>query len=455
MMRANHGGVPQVAPADPFGDMTAPEAAVPMNVKPAILVGLVVILLGLGGFGTWAAVAELSSAVVANGTVKVFSNRKKVQPLEGGVVAELLVRNGDVVTAGDVLIRLDQTRSEASYAIVQGNYDSTQAAVARLRAERDGADDIAFPDDLLTRRSEPEVAEILQGQRAMFTARRESLTGQVSIIDERIGQLSQEIAGLNAQVDSKHRQIELIEGELEGLTALFEKGYVPKTRLLALKREAASLQGERGEHLAAIARARGLISEARLEIVQIRKGFTEQVVSELRQLESEMYDLAERRNAVAYNLTQTEIKATASGYVVGLDVHTVGGVVQPGATLLEIVPADETLVIEARIMPMDIDDVARGLAADVQFTAFPQRTTPKVEGHVTYVSADSLLDQQTGQSYFLAHVTVPKPQIQRLGDRQLQPGMPADVLIKVGERTPLDYLMQPITDSMRKAWREP
>ncbi len=433
----------------------APEAPVPANARPAILVGVIVILLGLGGFGTWASVAELSSAVVASGTVKVFSNRKKVQPLEGGVVAELLVRNGDAVTAGDVLIRLDRTQTQASYAIVQGNYDATQAAVARLRAERDGADAIVFSDELTARRDEPDVAEILRGQRAMFTARRESVEGQVKILRERIGQLTQEIAGLTAQVDSKSRQIELIDSEIEGLTILFEKGYVPKTRLLALQREAASLQGQRGEHLAAIARARGLISEARLEIMQVRKSFVEQVLSELRRLENELYDLAERRNAVAYNLTQTEIRATASGHVVGLDVHTVGGVVQPGATLLEIVPADETLVIEARIMPIDIDDVARGLAADVQFTAFPQRTTPKVEGHVSYVSADSMLDEQNGQSYFLAHVTVPGTQIDRLGDRELQPGMPADVLIKIGARTPLDYLMQPITDSMNKAWREP
>ncbi|MCG8695248.1 MAG: HlyD family type I secretion periplasmic adaptor subunit [Minwuiales bacterium] len=436
------------------GSAVAVRDNVPRNSKPAILIGMIVVLLGMGGFGTWAAVADLESAVIASGTVKVFSNRKKVQPLEGGVVSELMVRNGDTVNVGDVLVTLDKTRNEASYAIVRGNFDATSAAVVRLRAERDGLDEIAFPADLTARADDPAVAEILQGQQALFHARRESLDGQIVMVRERVGQLREEIRGLQAQVDAQAIQIDLIERELIGLRQLLEKGYTSKTRVLALEREAARLQGERGQQIAAIARARRLIGEADLEVIQLKNDFTEKIAAELREHENELYDLAERRNAARYNLDQMKIKATASGTVVGLDVHTVGGVVQPGAVLMEIVPADESLVVEARVRPMDVDDVKVGLAADVQFTAFPQRTTPKLIGDLVYVSADSMQDQKTGESYFLAHIAVSEREARRLGDRELQPGMPADVFINTGERTPFDYLTQPIKDGMSKAWRE-
>ena len=447
-----------IRPPAPWFDDDRPAPvrdAVPRNSKPVILVGLIVVLLGIGGFGTWAAVADLDSAVIANGTVKVFSNRKKVQPLEGGVVSELLVRNGDYVDVGDVLVTLDKTRNEASYAIVQGNFDATTAAVSRLRAERDGMKEIPFPGDLTGRTDDPAVVEILQGQRALFDARRESLDGQIGMVRERVGQLREEIRGLQAQVDAQAAQIDLIERELIGLRQLLEKGYTSKTRVLALEREAARLRGERGQQIAAIARARRLITEAGLEVIQLKNDFSEKVAAELREHENELYDLAERRNAARYNLDQMKVKATANGFVVGLDVHTVGGVVQPGAVLMEIVPADESLVVEARVRPMDVDDIKVGLQADVQFTAFPQRTTPKLLGDVVYVSADSMLDQKTGESYFLAHVSVSESEARRLGDRELLPGMPADVFINIGERTPFNYLTQPIKDGMSKAWREP
>ena len=438
----------------PAAEALSDDTGVPMDPRPAMVAGLVVIAITFGGFGTWAAVAELASAVIAPGTVKVSSSRKKVQHLEGGVVKELAVRNGDLVRRGQVVVRLDETRAEASYAIMKGNWDAVRATVARLRAERDGADQIAFPQDLLDRTTDPGVAEILSGQRGLFTARRQSLTGQANMIDQRIGQLEEEIRGLNAQASAKDEQIVLIEDELQGLNELLAKGFTSRTRILALEREAAQLDGERGEHLAGAARAKRLISEARLEALQVKKTFQEQVATELREREVEMFDLAERVSAAAYTVERLEIVAPETGVVVGLATHTVGGVIQPGETLMEIVPAEDMLIVEAELRPVDIDEVAVGLKADIMFTAFTARDTPRVEGEVTYVSADSMVDQQTGLPFYLARVVVPDAEVARLGDRELAPGMPADVMIKTGSRTPLDYLLSPLTDSVSRAWRE-
>ncbi len=426
----------------------------PTNPWPAILAGFIVVFGALGGFGAWSAFANLSSAVVAQGTVKVYSNRKKVQTLEGGVVTELSVKNGDRVEVGDILVTLDRTRAAASHSIMQSNYDTSLAVVARLRAERDGLESIDYPEGLAERLEGTIVSEIVSAQEKLFAVRRVALNGQVAIVRERIGQLEEEIQGLNAQVSSKDRQLKLIEEELSGLRELYKKGYTTRTRILSLEREAANLGGERGEHLAAIAQSRRLIGEAQLEIVQVQKTFDEEVVTELQQKESELFDLEERLNATNYSLEQTQITATARGLVVGLAVHTVGGVLQPGETLLEIVPENDLLIVEAKVLPVDVDNIQIGLGADVQFTAFSQRTTPKLHGDVIYVSADSLIDPDTKAPYFAARIAIPEEEVARLDDKTLQPGMPADVLIITGERTPMNYLIKPIKESMDKAWRE-
>ncbi|TQV74392.1 HlyD family type I secretion periplasmic adaptor subunit [Denitrobaculum tricleocarpae] len=430
-------------------DMTAPT-----NPWPSIIVGFIVVFGALGGFGAWSALANLSSAVVAQGTVKVYSNRKKVQTLEGGVVTELAVKNGDRVEVGDILVTLDRTRAAASHSIMQSNYDTSLAVVARLRAERDGLENIDYPEGLAERLEGTSVSEIISAQEKLFSVRRAALNGQTAIVRERIGQLEEEIQGLNAQVSSKDRQLKLIEEELSGLRELYKKGFTTRTRILSLEREAASLGGERGEHLAAIAQSRRLIGEAQLEIVQVQKTFNEEVVTELQQKESELFDLEERLNATNYSLEQTQITATAKGLVVGLAVHTVGGVLQPGETLLEIVPENDLLIVEAKVLPIDVDNIQIGLGADVQFTAFSQRTTPKLHGDVIYVSADSLTDPDTKAPYFAARIAIPEEEVARLDDKTLQPGMPADVLIITGDRTPMNYLIKPIKESMDKAWRE-
>ncbi len=445
-------------PGDDEADVpTTPdgEAVVPTNPRPAITTGLVIIAVTFGGFGTWAATAPLNSAVISSGTVKVFSSRQKVQHLEGGIVREILVSNGDRVEAGQTLVRLDQTRALADYARVQGQYDQARTTVARLMAERDDLEDIVIPEDLTERAGLENVDELIEGQRTMFIARRQSRDGQLSMVNERINQLSEEINGLEAQAAAKSEQIRLIGDELEGLRELHEKGFAPKTRILALERGAAELRGELGDHKARMAQAKVQISEAELEKLQVLKSYKEQVVSELRERQTEMYDLAETLDKARFTLEETDIKAATAGVVVNKQVSAIGQVIRPGELVLEIVPQDDTLIIEAQVRIVDIDNVHKGLPADVQLTAFSQRNTPRIAGEVTYVSADSLVDERTGMPYYTAQISVPEDEVSRIGkDNRLQPGMPAEVFIQTGSRTPLGYLIQPIQESMNRAWRE-
>ncbi len=429
---------------------------VPVNSRPYILVGMLIVVFMFGGFSAWAAFAPLNSAVIATGTVKVFSSRKKIQHLEGGIVGEVLVSDGDEVEEGEVLVRLDRTRAIADRRRVQTQYDQARAAVARLVAERDGDAEIDFPADMLERRDEEaSVEEAISGQMKLFEARRAALEGQVSMVSERLNQLQEEILGLDAQVDSKTDQMKLLESELEGLRELHEKGYAPKTRILALERAGAELRGEKGSHTARIAQAKVLMGEAKLEMLQLRKNAQEAIETELRERQTEAFDLAESLEKARFTLEHTEIKAPEKGVVVNKQVNSSGQVIAPGEVVLELVPADDTLIIEARVRTADIDDVYEGLRADVQLTAFSQRTTPRLSGELTYVAADALVDERTGLPYYTANVSVTDEEVARLGgDRKLQPGMPAEVFIQTGARTPFDYLIQPIQESMSRAWRE-
>lgn len=437
---------------------TAPEiphASAPAKTRPAIIFGLAVVLLGLGSFAAWATVADLSSAIVAKATIKVLSNRKKVQSETGGTVRAITVTDGQHVKVGDVLIRLDDTKAGAAVDILQGNYDLAQATVSRLRAELAGADSIDFPDELRARASDPGVADILRGQRQLFEARRRALTGQIDMTREQVRQLGEQTNGLKAQSAAEADQIGLIEREHADLSQLLEKKLVPQSRVLALEREAARLKGAKGDHDAQIASAQAQIAAARLQMIQQRMTFEKEVSDELGAKEAEMFSLARQLLDARHTLEQTVIRATESGIVVGLEVHTIGGVVQPGETLLEIVPAADNLVLEAHIRPVDIDNVTVGLDAETVFPGLSRRELPRLVGQVTYVSADALSDPQLRTSYYTAYVSLSKAELAKLGGHELVPGMPAEVFIKTGERTPLAYLMQPLTESFSRAWREP
>lgn len=428
--------------------------AVKTDSRPYILAGLAILAVMIGGFGTWAAVAPLSGALVAPGVVTVETNRKTVQHLEGGIVLELRVRNGDVVQRDDVLIRLEDTRVKAQLAVIDGRREVLMAREARLAAERDDADRIAFPEALSRRMSVPKVAEIMRGQSELFAARRSAFQGSISVLEQRAAQLREEIHGLQAQHAAKARQIEIITKELHDLRELYEKGLVPRPRMLALEREKERLVGETGQHLADIARAEKAIGETALQVVQLRHTTRETAVTELREVEAEIFDLAERRVVFQDELERIEIRAPQSGQVVGLSVHTVGAVIKPGQPLMDIVPREDRLVVEARLRPEDVDKVAHGSKAHVRFSAFDRDRTPEVSGEVTTVSADRLIEQAGQEPYYAVRVGIAAGEIARLGQLQLRAGMPAEVFIQTGDRTALSYLMKPFMDALRRSFSE-
>ena len=424
------------------------------SARKAILAGVCVGALTFGGLGTWAASANLASAVLAPGTFVVEGDRKLVQHLEGGVVSQLFVKDGDSVEAGQLLLSLDATQVRASLGVLRANLDAALAERARLVAEREETSAIVFPDELIERGDDPGVQETVTGQNRLFEARWAAFEGRVEVLRQRIAQLKEEITGIEAQQRSKTRQAALIGEELAGLEELFAKGLTEKPRILALQRDQARLEGERGEHLAAIARAKKAIGETELEILQSTLQRQEEISTSLREVQTRILDLSERIAAARDRVDKIELRAPTAGVVVSLAITTEGAVLQPGETVLEIVPHDTRLVIEAKLRPDDIDSVAVGQTARLRLTALVQRTTPTLTGRLIYVSADRLEEQRSGEPYFLALVALDPDQIARLEGQPVLPGMPAEVMVETGARTALDYLVQPISDTLAKAWRE-
>ncbi len=460
----------RVAPPAPAGPEPAPWSAAPAvgpaaepessrsvsrpRIGRAVVVGLAVLGLFFGLLGGWAALAPLTSAAVASGVVKVDSNRKTVQHLEGGIIAALVVQNGDRVGAGELLVRLDAAQARAGWALLRGQHDALAARAARLAAERDGAAAIAFDGDLAARRADPAVAAILAGQETVFASRRTTLAGQLDILRQRQEQLEAEIASRRAQLAAARRQQALLGEEIADVQVLVKKGLERRTRLLGLRRQQAALEGAQGEQQGLIARARQQIGEARLQIINRRNGQIDQVVAELAEVRSRLGELKERLVASRDVLARRAIVSPIAGTVVNLRFFTPGGVIGPGEPILDIVPLDDRLVVEARIRPLDIDVVRPGLAAEVRLTAFKQRTTPTLKGRVAYVSADRLVDGASGVAYFTARIEIPAGELARLAGVALYPGMPAEVMVVTGRRTALGYLLDPLTASLGRAFRE-
>jgi HlyD family type I secretion membrane fusion protein len=411
-----------------------------------------------GTFGLtllWSTLAPLSSAVVAAGAVKVETDRKKIQHPDGGVVQEILVRSGSTVQAGDVLVRLDATKAGSGFGVVRGGRDVALATQARLEAERDQRPAIDWPQELRQRMDEPQLADTLRSQQALFAARRSTLAGELGIIGEQIAALRNEITGFESQVRAKEEQTASLQRDLDSLADLAALGMVEKTRVRAIERDIARLLGERDEIVARIAQAKTAISEKELRRFQVRKAFDEEVAAELKKVQAEGFELLERESAARRALELTELRAPVSGTVTDMKIHTTGGVVGPGEVLMEIVPSTDRLIVEARVLPQDVDRVAVGLPAGVKLHAFNARSTPELEATVSYVSADAVVDARSDSSYFTVRLEVaPESMRQVGGDKRVMPGMQADVFIRIGERTFLGYLMQPLTDSFDKAWRE-
>lgn len=442
----------------PFRDKELVEDAsfsAPGNARPVIWIGALIVLLAFGGFGAWAALAPLDSAVQAEGTIVVESNRKVVQHLEGGIVRTIHVNDGDVVQKGQIVVTLDKTEPQARVSMLRKQLDGALALEARLLAERDGRDAIDFPEDLLARAGfEPHATQIVSGQRTQFIERRRSLEGQVRIFEQRIVQSRDEIRGMEAQIDSRERQIAILEDELGGLRTLYEKGHAPRSRILAMEREQVRLEGEIGADQAGVARAQNGIGEAEMQITQLRQQMREEVVTQLQEVQDRLADLEERYIVASDVLERRELRAPQSGVVQNLAVHTLGGVVQPGNEVMQVIPQNDRLVVEGRIPPQDIDRVLVGQEADVRMTALNPRSTPVLYGRVVTVSADRLEDEQDGTPYYRARVEVSDAEIARLGTETLRAGMPAQVLIKAGERTVADYLLKPLSDAMSRSFIE-
>lgn len=441
--------LPGTGPLDDIGP-APPRPPLGRFIFAAGLIGLVF----FGGFGAWAGFAPLASSALAPGTVRVEGNRKTVQHLEGGIIQELLVEEDDAVGRDQVLIRLDRTAAQSRFQAVRHQYDLLKASEVRLLATRSRAARIVFPQELEDRRDEARIATLLAGQEQIFRTRRQSYEGQRGILDKRTEQLLAQIDGIEAQIVASERQLELIRKEEATVAGLVAKGLEREARLLELRRRNAALFGARAEGQAEIARVRQAIGETELRILALDDEQDEKVAAELEKVQADLARIEEELTAAADVLRRREIRAPLAGRVLNLKYFTTGGVIAPGTPILDIVPADDRLLIEARVNPIDIDVVRPGLPAEISLTAYSRRATPIIYGELLHISADRFVDERTGAPYYKALVEADPDEMARLDGIELYPGMPADVMIKTGERTFLAYVIQPITDGFRRAFRE-
>jgi HlyD family secretion protein len=416
--------------------------------------GVRVLLVAFGLGGGWATLVPLSGAVVVPGTLVAESNVKKVQHQTGGIVAKILVHDGAHVKDGDLLVRLDETQARSNLEVIAKQLDETRVRIARLVAERDGLDDVKLPRELAARGGDKELQLLFASEKSLFRARGSARASQKQLLHSRIDQLKQEIEGFTAQIKSKAAQRDLISGELVGVQSLYDKRLVPLTRLTSLQRDAANLDGEQGQLQSSIAETQGKISEAELQMVQVDQQFRSDVVKDLREAEDKEAELTQKKVAAQDVLNRIDIRAPTSGIVHDLVEHTIGGVISPGEVLMQVVPDTDELQIEAKLQINDIDQVHVGQRTNVRFAAFNQRTTPSLNGFVSYVSADSTPDKQGNASFYTVRVTLPEQEVKRLGGLQLVSGMPAQVFLETGSRTMFSYLTKPIAEQMRRAFSE-
>ena len=425
------------------------------SIRFHLLLGLSIVVLLAGGLGGWASTVQISGALIAPGQIVVESNVKKVQHPTGGVVGEVRARDGDVVKAGDILVRLDDTVTKANLAIVVKNLDAAQARAARLQAEQRGLDKIEWPPQLMERANDPDVKTLLASEGKLFDVRVNGRAGQKAQLRERITQLNEEIEGLVAQEKAKDREIALVQQELTGVRDLYDKHLVQLTRLTTLERDSARLNGERAQYIASRAQAKGKITETELQIIQVDKDMVSEVSKDLRETNDKIGELIERKVTAEDQLRRVDIRAPQDGMVLQSTVHTVGGVITAGGdALMLIVPQADDLQVEAKVNPTDIDKLQIGQKTLLRLSAFNQRTTPELNGVVSRVSPDVTTEQRTGQSYYPIRVSMPAEEVARLGDVKLIPGMPVEAFVQTGDRTMLSYLMKPLHDQLMRAFRE-
>jgi HlyD family secretion protein len=424
------------------------------SIRRHLLVATLVAGALVASIAGWGSTAELAGAVIAKGVIVVESDVKKVQHPTGGIVGELRVRNDEHVNAGDILVRLDETQTRASLAVFTKSLDELNARQARLEAEKDGAESIEFPPELLSREADPEVGHILQGERKLFSLRAEERNGEKARLRERVEQIKEQISGLTEQAEAKNQEIDLIQEELKGVLDLWKEKLIPFTRVTSLERDAARLSGERGQLIAAKAEAGDRIAEVELQIIQVDQDVRSKVAEELSDVRAKIAELSERKIAAEDQLRHTDIRAPQTGRVHELAVHTVGGVISPGDTIMLIVPENDVLRIEAKISPNDIDELYPNQPTLLRFSAFNLRTTPELHGTINWIAADQTEDQRTGISYYTVRIAVSNEEIARLNGLKVIPGMPVEVFIQTKSRTMLSYLLKPLMDQVTRTFRE-
>jgi HlyD family secretion protein len=424
------------------------------SIRRHALAGLVIVAILVGGVGGWAGTMKLSGALIAPGSVVVDSNVKKVQHPTGGIVGELRARDGDRVKIGDVVVRLDDTVTRANLAIVTKGLNELTARKARLESERDGANDVLFPADLLARANDPDVAAVVDSERKLFELRRSARIGQKEQLRQRIGQLKEEVRGYRAQQEAKTKEIELIEREMVGVRDLWKQKLVPITRLTELERQAARLEGESAQLIAQTAQVGGKIAETELQIIQIDRDLSSEVAKETREIDGKLGEFVERKVTAEDQLKRVDIRSPQNGTVFQSTVHTVGGVITAGDPIMLIVPEADNLTVEAKVNPQDIDQVKIGQIALLRLSAFNQQATPEINGAVTRISADASSDQRTGLTYYTIRIAMPPEEVAKLGDVTVIPGMPVEAFVQTEERTMLSYFFKPLRDQLMRVFRQ-
>ncbi|WP_109316416.1 HlyD family type I secretion periplasmic adaptor subunit [Pseudovibrio ascidiaceicola] len=418
-----------------------------------ICAGLLVVIL-VGGVGLWGGLMEIRGAIIAPGTIVVETNTKNVQHMEGGIVRSIMVTDGDTVDAGETLLRLDDTVTRANLAVVTKQLDNLYSQEARLIAERDGEEEILFP----TRAADDAHSQVLntiqEGQRRMMVAKTKNLRGRQDQMRAQIQQYKKQIDGLSQQRDAKEIEISLIDGELEDLNKLLAKKLVTESRVTALKREKTKLQGEYGDFIAQIAKTEEAIAERNIQIMQIEEDVLTKTLEQLQQVRAEIAQLEEKKIAAQDQLMRMEIKSPQSGTIHDLTIHTIGGVIAPGEIVMQVVPREDVLVIEAQVQPIDVDQLTPNQEATIRLPSFDQRTTPELTAAVKTISPDLLEDPKTGLSFYMAELTISEDELDKLGGKNLVPGMPVEAFIQTENRTVISYIMKPMVDQIAHAMRE-
>ncbi len=424
------------------------------SIKKVVFFGVIVILIFFGSFVLWSVLFPLESAAIAPGKVIVASERKTIEHLEGGIIKSILIENGSKVRKGDLLIVLDNTQAKAKLDLLSAQANELLASEARLQAELEGLDAIKWPQRLLDLRQDTNVKKMMLVQQDLFISNKKTLEGQLIILQQRITQLYKEIDSLQAQVKSEDRQLELIEEEITAVAYLEKRKLIEKPRLLALQREKARLTGNRGEHLGQIAKALQKIGETKQQIITLKDQTRKDILKDLREVHTNLTDVLEREKAAEDVLKRTKITAPQSGIVLGLTKHTVGGVIKPGEEILEIIPSQDALVIEAEVNPLDIDVVHPGLKAKVKLIPYKRRKTPTLDGIVKRVSADTYVNDKTNQVYYKARILISLDELSRIKNVTLYPGMPVQVMIITDKRSAFSYFLTPLEDSFERAFKE-